>query len=70
MKYGKFSNSRADNLDSSSPITSIIELIRDLMVTYILTKFGDDWSIPVDARVLTRKLWTDGQTPTDGECSQ
>ena len=28
--------------DSSGPIRSIIELIRDLMVTYILTKFGAD----------------------------
>ena len=41
------------------------------MVIYILTKFGADWSIFVDARVLTRKLWTDGRTdgrtPTDGE---
>ena len=32
------------------------------MDTYILTKFGADWLISVDARVLTRKLWTDGQT--------
>ena len=31
------------------------------MVLYILTKFGADWLIFVDARVLTRKLWTDGQ---------
>ena len=65
VKYGKFSNSRADNSDSSGPnssiIDSIIELIRDLMVIYILTKFGADWLIFVDARVLTRKLWTDGQ---------
>ena len=45
--------------DSSSLITSIIELIRDLMVIYILTKFGAEWFIFVDARVLTRKLWTD-----------
>ena len=30
------------------------------MVIYILTKFGDDWLIFVDARVLTSKLWTDG----------
>ena len=35
------------------------------MVIYILTKFGDDWSIFVDARVLTSKLWTDGRT-SDG----
>ena len=31
------------------------------MVIYILTKFGADWVIFVDVRVLTRKLWTDGQ---------
>ena len=65
VKYGKFFNSRADNSDSSGPIRSIIKLIRDLMVIYILTKFGADWLIFVDARVLTRKLWTDGQTDTD-----
>ena len=29
------------------------------MVIYILTKFGADWLIFVDARELTRKLWTD-----------
>ena len=29
--------------DSSGPIGSIIELIRALVVIYILTKFGDDW---------------------------
>ena len=56
VKYGKFSNSRADNLDSSGLISSIIELIRALVVIYILTKFGDDWLIFVDARVLTSKL--------------
>ena len=62
VKYGKFSNSRADNSNSSGSIISIIELIRDLMVIYILTKFGADWLIFVDARVLTSKLWTDGRT--------
>ena len=39
------------------------------MVVYILTKFGADWLIFVDARVLTRKLWsTDIRTArrTDG----
>ena len=51
---------------SSGPITSIIEVIRDLMIIYILTMFGADWLIFVDARVLTRKLWTDGRR-TDGE---
>ena len=50
VKYGKFSNSRADNSDSSCPIRSIIKLLRDLMITYILTKFGADWSIFVDDR--------------------
>ena len=39
------------------------------MVIYILTKFGADWLIFVDARVLTIKLWTDERT-TDGEWSQ
>ena len=38
------------------------------MVIYILTKFGADWLIFVDARVLTRKLWMDiGRTDTDGQ---
>ena len=36
------------------------------MVIYILTKFVDDWLIFVDARVLTSKLWTAGQT-LDGQ---
>ena len=46
-----FANSRANNSDSSGPIKPIIKLIRDLMVTYILTKFDDDWLIFVDARL-------------------
>ena len=39
------------------------------MCIYILTKFGANWLIFVDAKVLTRKLWTDGQMDghTDGE---
>ena len=37
------------------------------MVIYILTKFGDDWLIFVDAGVLTSKLWTDRWTITEGE---
>ena len=41
----------ADNSDSFGPIRSIMKLIRDLMITYILTKFGADWSIFVDDRV-------------------
>ena len=51
VKYCKFSNSRADNSDSSGPIRSINELVRDFMITYILTKFRPDWSIFVDDRV-------------------
>ena len=39
------------NSDSSGPIRSIIELILDLMVIYIVTKFGADWQIFVDDRV-------------------
>ena len=71
VKYGKFSNSRAYNSDISGLISSIIKLIRDLMVIYILTKSDLDWLIFVDARVLRRKLWmdrrlTDGQTDNDG----
>ena len=53
----------------SATISSILKLIRDLTVIYTLTKFGADWSIFVDARALTRKLWMDGQTDghqTDG----
>ena len=46
-----FANSRANNSNSSALIKSIIELIQDLMVTYILTKFRADWLIFVDARV-------------------
>ena len=32
------------------------------MVIHILTKFGADWLIFVNARVLTRKLWMDART--------
>ena len=46
-----FANSRANNSNSSAPIKFIIELIRDLMATYILTKFGADWLIFGDDRV-------------------
>ena len=34
------------------------------MVIYILTKFGADWLIFVDARMLTRKLWIDRHRQT------
>ena len=47
---------------TSGPISSIIKLVRDLMVIYTLSKFGADWSIFVDARVLTKKLCVVGQT--------
>ena len=53
------------NSDSSGPI----ELIRALVVIYILTKFDDDWLIFVDARMLTSKLWTDGRTMSDHNSS-
>ena len=66
VKYGKFSNSRADNLDSSGLISSIIELIRALVVINILTKFRDDWLIFVVARELTSKLWTDVRRTANG----
>ena len=46
-----FKKSRANNSDSSGAFRSIIKLIQDLMVTYILTKFGADWFIFVDATV-------------------
>ena len=44
--------------DSSGPIRSIIELIRNLKVIYILTKFGVDWLIFVDTKVLTQQILT------------
>ena len=50
VKFSNFSHSRANNSSCSNLITSIIELIPDLMVMYILTKFGADWLIIVDAR--------------------
>ena len=46
-----FPNSRANNSRCSGHILSIIKLIRDLMVTYILAKFSTDWLMFVDARV-------------------
>ena len=49
----------------------IITPIPNLIITNILTKFGADWLIFLDARVLTQKLWMDGRqkggwTGTDG----
>ena len=49
VKYCNFFISKADNSSSSGPIKSIIKLTQDLMVTYILTKFGADWLIFVHA---------------------
>ena len=49
-----FPNSRANNSGCSGLICSIIELIQDLMGRYIVAKFGIDWSIFADARVLTK----------------
>ena len=46
-----FANSRAYNRNSSGQIKSIIELIRDLRDTNILTFFVADWLLFVDARV-------------------
>ena len=46
-----FANSMGNNSDSSGPIKFIMDLIRDLMVTYVLTTFGADWLIFVDASV-------------------
>ena len=48
VKYGNFSNSRADNSDSSGPNRYKIKLKRDLIDTYILSKIGADWLIFVD----------------------
>ena len=42
VKYSNFSNPRANNSSCSDPITPKIKLIRDLMVMYILTRFGAD----------------------------
>ena len=51
MKYRIFFKSRANNSRCSCPIRSIIELIRDLIVIHILTKFGADLLIFVDVKV-------------------
>ena len=45
-----FSISRTDNTDWSVMTWPIIKLIWDLMLIYIVTKFGVDWFIFVDAR--------------------
>ena len=53
-----FSNSRADNSDSSGPISSEIKLIPDLMVIYTLTTFGADWSIFVDDKSVNKVIFS------------
>ena len=47
----KLSNSWVNNSTCSGPFTPLIELIRDLRVIYILTNFGTNWLIFVDATV-------------------
>ena len=50
--YSKeLSNSRANNSSCSGLITPTITLIHDLRFMYILTKFGTNWLIFVDATV-------------------
>ena len=50
--YSKeLSNSRTNNSSCSGPITPKIKLIPDLMVMYIMAKFGANWLKIVDARV-------------------
>ena len=44
-------NSRANNSTCSGQITSLIKLIKYLRVIYILTNFGTNWLIFVDATV-------------------
>ena len=46
-----FPNSRASNSCCSNPIGPIIELIQDLFVIKILTKFAADLSIFAHARM-------------------
>ena len=40
-----------NNSSLSSPIEPMIKLIQDLLVIYIMTKFGANWSTFADARV-------------------
>ena len=53
VKYSSFSNSRANKCNHSNPTTAIIKLKQHLMTLYLLSKFGADWLIIVDARVYT-----------------
>ena len=49
--FSNFFQFKANNSSCSGPIEPIMELIQDIMVTYIFTKFGFDWLISVDTRV-------------------
>ena len=59
VKEGKKSGPEITYGRTHSYRSSAFELSRFHCI-YILTKFGSDWFIFVDARLLTRKLWTDG----------
>ena len=50
-KYSKFCNSRAHNSRSYCPILPIIELSRDIVAIYIVSKFNHDSLRAADARV-------------------
>ena len=50
-KMAILSKSRADNSRYANPIKLIIELVRDIIIINILSKFYLDWPIFVDARV-------------------
>ena len=49
--YPHFVEGGHNNSTSSGPVTPIIELMRDLQVIYILTIFGTNLLIFVDAKV-------------------
>ena len=53
-RFSNFPNSRANNSGCSDSICPIIEIIQDFMGIYIVAKFGTDWSIFADPRVLTK----------------
>ena len=67
MKYSIFCQSRAHNSGHTGMIQPIIELDRDLVAIYIMSKFENDCFRNVDARVVTNQLWTtDGRRTDDG----
>ena len=45
---------RVENIVGKGPIITVIELMQNLVVMYIFTKFGADWLIIVDASVYTK----------------